>query len=576
MKKILILTIVLSLIFSINIFAEEIPDGEYDVKVSLMHAYEEKASMGNNALIPDAKLYINNGNARLKIRFIPLETMGFKGYLGELKVENKTVSVLSEYDIFDEYNDPDTGIDEKLKGLKYPKDLEFDIDINEEIINCSVYVPVMQEMGVGVQKARIKVSIPDELFSKENNETINSDNKEEPDENTSNEDNKYYTVNVNLWHAYEDRESMGNKAMKGNANILLKDGKMTLYISSDKMTVSNITASLINLYYDDGEKYNKADAFSYNMEIEGYNRKRPEVFMIPLRNKDEYLNVMVDPKVEPMGDDPIKARLKIDFNSLKEIKEEDATLINKAKNGVKKPAFNKDEPIYEIDKGIQFKSTSGLFDKEFSFFANKLRGEEFNKIKEKFDSLATVDAYKFEALGPISSIPYDAKTPINSLREVYQPNGEFEILIPIKGDMKDFKVYAVDDEVVELNHTIEDGMISFKHNKLVPIAVVKENKNKVVNNNKTSSNSSLDKVNSNTSNSSNDNLPNAFNINSYKIEEKGGVIFLSLAIIIIILAVSIYFTIRYYKILLKEIRYLNELKIDNLYKKTPKDMEVKK
>ncbi len=44
-----------------------------------------------------------------------------------------------------------------------------------------------------------------------------------------------------------------------------------------------------------------------------------------------------------MGDEPIRARLKLDFDKIKKINESQATLIKKFKDGPKKPEFNSKE-----------------------------------------------------------------------------------------------------------------------------------------------------------------------------------------------------------------------------------------
>lgn len=53
-----------------------------------------------------------------------------------------------------------------------------------------------------------------------------------------------YSVVVNLWHASQDKESMGNDALYHTATLTVKDGVYTLRITGHTMTVSNQTGEL--------------------------------------------------------------------------------------------------------------------------------------------------------------------------------------------------------------------------------------------------------------------------------------------------------------------------------------------
>lgn len=53
-----------------------------------------------------------------------------------------------------------------------------------------------------------------------------------------------YTVAVNLWHATQDKESMGNSALYHTATLTVKDGKYTLRVEGHSMTMSGQTGAL--------------------------------------------------------------------------------------------------------------------------------------------------------------------------------------------------------------------------------------------------------------------------------------------------------------------------------------------
>src|SRR3712207_8651494 len=55
----------------------------------------------------------------------------YRGFLGEFYVKGQKVNELNHYDDIDVYNNPSTGTDKRMKGKKYPKELEFDVEIGD-------------------------------------------------------------------------------------------------------------------------------------------------------------------------------------------------------------------------------------------------------------------------------------------------------------------------------------------------------------------------------------------------------------------------------------------------------------
>ncbi len=495
MKRITYIVIAMLMLTSLIVVAD-VKDGQYNVKVCLMKAYEDDYSMGNDAMLADGVVLVKNGKAKLRVTFVPLKARGFRGYLGELYVNNKLAKVLETYDEVDGYNDAVNGIDERMKGKMYPKLLEVPLDLTSDIVNCVVYVPVMGELGVGEQPARIKITYPETLQAnlKKSSKVIEqSESKQkqvekqgslQPDlldkAKSTNGKVKYYSVPINLWHAVEDRASMGNNAMLDTANIKLENGKMTLYVGSKQMTVSTITASLINLYYDNGKEYIKAKPHSFAMKVKGFDELRPEVFTMPLNKKTQFLNVMVDPKVEPMGDDPIKARFKFDFAKIKEISKQQATLILKAETGRKKRAYDSSVSTVKSDKGVSIKLAPETFADDYTFYANLVHGEKLADIKKSFGKLAMLDVYELTALANMEKIPYDVKPPINSLRESYQPKKSVEIYLPLSSKNEVAKVVQLGSSKQELKFTKLGNKIMIKSAKLGKFAVVYQNKQSAV------------------------------------------------------------------------------------------------
>ncbi|WP_311561804.1 NEAT domain-containing protein [Peptoniphilus duerdenii] len=259
----------------------------------------------------------------------------------------------------------------------------------------------------------------------------------------------YYKIPVKLWHAYEEKESMGNKAMVQVAEIEVKDKAGYLYIGSGKMEYMSITASLVNIYFqkDDGNYY-PAEAGDYEMEIPKEKDKRPAVFRTKLVNMDEMTKVFVDPKVEPMGDEPIRARIKLDYDSIEKIDKDQAELIKNFETGPKKPEFDSSSSGEVENKNLIVNYEPGTFDEEFSFYGNKLSGKNAEEYSKDFDKLDQVNVFKIEFLGPLDEIKEEDKK-IQDKRKKIIPKKEMELRLPLLKFTKEDNLALYDFTSVE-------------------------------------------------------------------------------------------------------------------------------
>lgn len=430
-KKVLVLLIcfmmILPTVVKFDIYALSIDDGEYTLPVKLLKEYDDETSMGNNALMQEAKLSVKNGKAELRIKFMPLKFMGYEGYLGNLEVDSTKVKVESYYDKLDTYNHPTKGTDKFMKGKKYPKDISFPINIGTRELKVKVYVPVMGELADGNQKARLKIEWPEKLSSgKSSSKTVDTKkentNREEVkkivDNNIQNKivkndlgyvisnddidrisklpelpkgeelklDDGFYRVDVELYNEREDKLSMGNNALVHEAYIHSEKNRNRMYIGSKSMTVSNIVASLVSLQILDGKNYYFSIPYAYDLEIKGEDEKRPEVFEFDIKNKSPMMYVKVDPKVKPMGEVPIGARLKIKWDTLKKTEKENIDLYKKKESGTKRPKFDKNKDYKKkIDNNVYLLSSPNTFDDypRFKFdeiFGGKQYLDAVNKV----------------------------------------------------------------------------------------------------------------------------------------------------------------------------------------------------
>ncbi|WP_314961744.1 NEAT domain-containing protein [Peptostreptococcus stomatis] len=450
------------------------PDGIYKVKLSLMKRYDEEKSMGDGAFVPTGFITVSGGKAKLRIKMIPLTAFNFRGYLSELLVKDQPVNVLSRYDEYDVYNNPTNGKDAKFKGVKYPKEMEFDLEWGEKDIFVQVYVPVMGELASGDQKARLRIDWPsnpesakvssinfdstsvDDTAGNTNDTASNAYQSKdtrnlpalEKGENISLEPG-IYKLDVSLYHEREDKASMGNNAMVHDAELISKDGKYTFLLGSTTMEVSNIIASLVSLQIrDDNAYYHFAEPHAFDLSIPGEQDKRPEVFSFDLVRKDPMIYVKVDPKVKPMGEVPVGARLKIDWLGIKKIEESESVLYKKMKNGTPRKKFDPKEKIHKIlPEGFELVAQPGAFKENIVFKVNPVTGgASFQKVTQKFGRGTAMKIYEFKIENdygiptkPSKSITIKAKLPSNIVKpKVYRLTDMAEMNTSVSGEYTSF------------------------------------------------------------------------------------------------------------------------------------------
>lgn len=476
MRIIVSIALIIGLLASFvpDVSAATPPDGIYKVKLSLMKRYDEEKSMGDGAFVPTGFITVSGGKAKLRIKMIPLTAFNFRGYLSELLVKDQPVNVLSRYDEYDVYNNPTNGKDAKFKGVKYPKEMEFDLEWGEKDIFVQVYVPVMGELASGDQKARLRIDWPsnpesakvssinfdstsvDDTAGNTNDTSSNAYQSKdtrnlpplEKGENISLEPG-IYKLDVSLYHEREDKASMGNNAMVHDAELISKDGKYTFLLGSTTMEVSNIIASLVSLQIrDDNAYYHFAEPHAFDLSIPGEQDKRPEVFSFDLVRKDPMIYVKVDPKVKPMGEVPVGARLKIDWLGIKKIEESESVLYKKMKNGTPRKKFDPKEKIHKIlPEGFELVAQPGAFKENIVFKVNPVTGgASFQKVTQKFGRGTAMKIYEFKIENdygiptkPSKSITIKAKLPSNIVKpKVYRLTDMAEMNTSVSGEYTSF------------------------------------------------------------------------------------------------------------------------------------------
>ena len=214
-----------------------------------------------------------------------------------------------------------------------------------------------------------------------------------------------YQVGVALWHAYEDKESMGNSGLEKKADLLLSGDRMYIFLEMKTLTVGNLTTSVSRFFYleSSGKFYRSAEPYAVDLEIPNDSEKRPRVFSFPLEEKKEFYEVLVDPRVAEMGADPINARLKVDWSTM-----------TKTENDIDGPALLAKRaavdrnPLSEVTiQGIRIQDEKGLKGNINVSLASRSTLEKEGLILEIKDQ---VKGYYIHAIEPITEIPADYDT----------------------------------------------------------------------------------------------------------------------------------------------------------------------
>lgn len=265
-----------------------------------------------------------------------------------------------------------------------------------------------------------------------------------------------YQVYVDLWNAVSNEASMGNLALNKKALLTVKNNSYTMEISTRPMTVGTITACLqsIQIKQKNGT-YQYAKITARNNE-----NNQPSVFQFSLPSTKEYIDVLIDPKVEVMGKDPLAARLKISWDTLKKVSNSET--IEENTETIVSGTSSKAVDWTDKKTGISIKAQANMIEDDTSYKASVLTsGENYNGIKEMFtdEEVTTVYGLFFE----------------NKKETKVQPNGMIQISLPIEEKEKDtIEVYRILDGVkTKMSGSVIKNQFVFSTNKVGYFAIVK-------------------------------------------------------------------------------------------------------
>lgn len=299
-----------------RVYAGDFEDGVYTIEGKLRNATLDQPSMGDSAVTQPMKIIKKGNSISLRLEFKSLTSGIFKGYLYGFYYfpswndsENvpksataESVKVTEYYEgVCDEYNDPKTGLDSKVKGKLYPHYALMPIEWKQSMAWIQVYVPVMEAInkGGGTQFARLlldwntlkktdekaddimgtaepsatkKTSTDSENTATKkpstgSGSTVSKKPSSTGSKNSSKKNKKLnikkltdgtYTVTGNMLKTDKKSSSMSDKAINHNVLLRVKNEKYIITLDFSGLTVGSAKGYLGRLkYFKSGYKVTK-------------------------------------------------------------------------------------------------------------------------------------------------------------------------------------------------------------------------------------------------------------------------------------------------------------------------------
>lgn len=255
-------------------------DGTYEIETTILHATKDEASKANSCIDNIAKLEVNQGVPTLYFTAKSLS-------MGAITASMQTFQItLASGDII-------TAKAETTDESGIITCFSVELPVLEEFysMNINIDLPIP---GHDWMEARLKLNLSS---LKRQDQVPYADG--------------LYQVNIGLWHATKDQPSMANGAVKTTSYMSIEQGKPMMYLFTDRLVIGVIEATLEELKITDG----MGGYVVANIRSTDENGK-PICFSFELPSFDEYISVLVNPKVAIMGNSDIEARIKIDYSSM--------------------------------------------------------------------------------------------------------------------------------------------------------------------------------------------------------------------------------------------------------------------
>lgn len=286
-------------------YEQFLPVTTHALEVGLWNATEDKASHANDAFDGTGVLKVNERKKTITVSTQALEVYGVKAYLKQLFVKN----LAGEY-----VEATVSSIDEN----EMPTSFTFTVDKVQEYYDVRV---VASDDVHEEKEARLKVFNYSQFVEEDDsNQEEDTEVIPQPGAELAKIENGVFEVEVTLWNAVQDKESMANNAVRGTARIQIVNKVPTVYLYTKQMELMGIKAYLQELTVQQADGTYKAATIA-KKDTSG----NPTIFTFELPTYAEYIGVTVDPKIELMGVQ--NARIKVNYATLKEVSNDtDVTL----------------------------------------------------------------------------------------------------------------------------------------------------------------------------------------------------------------------------------------------------------
>lgn len=440
-----------------------------NVVVTLLQADSDRPSMGRAALAETGTLVEADGKRWLEVQFKPLQMQGLLGYLGNVQTDGGEVFIVDRYDgVWDSWNDPVTGTDPLCRGVPYPKTVRLPLPTKDEPLEVQLYIPIMAALGNDSVAARIAYHLPEKEMAAapaatktiaadavtQKSEKSAVENKKDPaavkttDKKVSANNKRLaanvvadgtYRVPVSLYHATQDKPSMGAKGLLDHAEAEVTDGRLRLYLATDVLQVGTLATSLAAVYTAQDGVYVRAEAGDFRLSVPTMARAaRPAVFAADIEGFPTVLPVLVDPQVAMMGNEPLPARLMIDWSAKEPIK--DTPLIDAMRNSANEAGT---ERLTLSSGGLVVEVPADAFQTIPDLLVTAVTGEALSKLQSKTGSGAKSSAWTVAFSEPLERIPEADVHDTMKLRHLIDPAPLMTLYFPKKSSAAE--LYRVDD-----------------------------------------------------------------------------------------------------------------------------------
>ncbi len=328
-------------------------DGTYYVNVDLYNASANRPSMASPSIVKRTKIVVQNGNAVMYLRTNPMRVGSIVASLQELYIGSINGGYRSNPALVVQ---KDSSGNPSLWKFGIPKNVKF-IDV---VVN-----PHVDAMGNTDIPARIMVDYSTLEYDSESTAQMggvaftqskkDKDKKKDKKDLNKLEKNGTYEVAIDLYHAVANKPSMASPSIVKKAKIVYENGTAVMYMGTKPMTVGNIEASLLELYIGDiNGDYKSHPASIVEKDANG----RPTLWKFIIPENVEFVNIVVNPHVDAMGNTDIPARIMVDYSTLEYISDSTKQLDGVSFAQMTKKAKEKDKD--KKGKDEELKTTENL------------------------------------------------------------------------------------------------------------------------------------------------------------------------------------------------------------------------